>query len=145
MRILQVEGQKRPYPNFASCFFEMCNNFLGTSSAQNHLVNGSAVVKRVVPGKCCLFIAGWMPMLFFRLGNQHDRPAERGSRDQVRRIAFLLRGWSYPWCTSVGKNTLTAVCRLLEDACSPTAKPDLYREWALLLASIHKVKGCCII
>ena len=40
------------------------------------------------------------------------------------------------WLKAVEERTFTVIYTVLEDACSPTAKQDLYREWAALLVSI---------
>ena len=37
---------------------------------------------------------------------------------------------------STFERTFTAICTVLEVAYSPTAKQDLYREWAALLVSV---------
>ena len=45
------------------------------------------------------------------------------------------------WLKAVEERTFTAIYTMLEDAYSPTAKQDLYREWAALLVSI-KAREC---
>ena len=109
--------------------------FLETSSGKDLLANGSVVVMRVDPGECFYLPWGWLPTVFYLQCPSQCRPSEKLKGPDWTHCLSIPMVIS-EWLKAVEERTFTAIYTVLEDAYSPTAKQDLYREWAALLVSI---------